>query len=127
MMKIILYIWQLPQNLIGKLLVKIFAISYDDGGFYRWNLAGSISLGKYVILSENAGSLTLRHEQGHQIQSKILGWLYIPVIGIPSFIWAGFQIVLIFFKNKPDYYWFYTEAWADKLAGINRKDDAGVQ
>jgi hypothetical protein len=62
----------------------------------------------------------LAHERGHFLQSIALGPLYYVVIGIPSvvhFLWFH-----RFRRNAPDtdYYRFYTEAWADRWAGINR-------
>ena len=56
----------------------------------------------------------IKHEYGHTIQSKYLGWLYLPVIALPSLIWAGF---FGWYRedNGIDYYDFYTEKWANKL------------
>ena len=88
----LLYIWQLPQNIIGLLL---FYVYYKDGNKVSWydfkvnvkskKMKGGITLGKYIIIS-NVGSLN--HEYGHTIQSKILGPLYLPVIGVRSLIHA---------------------------------------
>jgi hypothetical protein len=63
--------------------------------------------------------LTVRHEYGHQVQSKIFGPIYLLVIGLPSIIWAGMYGVII----KPThngYYKFFTEKWADRLGGVKR-------
>lgn len=67
---------------------------------------------------------TIKHEYGHQLQSYILGPLYILVIGLPSGLWCWFIQDWVNKirkkKNKPelDYYWFYTESWANKLGKV---------
>ena len=67
---------------------------------------------------------TIKHEYGHQLQSYILGPLFLLVIGLPSGLWCWFIQDLINKKrkkkNKPelDYYWFYTESWANKLGKV---------
>ena len=113
MKKVILYCWQLPQNIIG-LLYSIFSDSskehsVQDVDIYRKKKnSGSVTLGKYIILDKYATDTTIRHEYGHTIQSKILGPLYLIIIGIPSIIHA-------IFHRKGSYYHFYTESWANKL------------
>ena len=67
------------------------------------------------------GLWIIRHEFGHVIQSRILGWLYIPIILIPSFLWyCLINCIEKRFKIPEDkvitlYYKFYTEKWANKL------------
>jgi hypothetical protein len=43
------------------------------------------------------------------------------VIGIPSIVWAGLYGKKLFPATTNGYYKFYTEKWADKLAGIKRQ------
>ena len=121
---IILYLWQLPQNLIGLLLVLILQPeeSYDMEGcrlYYATRMRGGISLGRYVIvrswMKDYTGN-TERHELGHAKQSRMLGWFYLFVIGIPSILWAAWWNE----GRNRDYYSFYTERWADHLGGVNR-------
>jgi hypothetical protein len=111
-------LWQLPQNLLGLLLVKIYKAKQENE-YYKSNIMkGSISLGKYIIIGKNSNKYTLKHEIGHQKQSKILGPLYLLLVGIPSIIrsiiWNKFKLP---YKK---YYMGYPEKWADKLAGIER-------
>ena len=117
MRDILLYIWQLPQNLIGLLLLLIYKgqeCTYNGHKYYYApTMRGAISLGSYIISSNHNGN-TIKHEMGHRKQSLYLGWLYLIVIGIPSLLWA------IYCNDYRRYYRFYTEAWADKLAGIKR-------
>lgn len=123
-LNVILYLWQLPQNLLGLLLVSILKPedSYDFNRarlYYATRMRGGISLGRYIIVRSAMRDFTGRtewHEYGHSRQSMILGPLYLFVIGIPSLIWAA-----IFRPGYGrSYYDFYTERWADKLGGVDR-------
>lgn len=114
-----LYIWQLPQNLLGLLFMLFFSdekkiISEKGVVFYvATSMNGGISLGKYIFLSKNL-MLKLEvywHEYGHTAQSKILGPLYLPTIGLCSVLHATFC-------RKNNYYHYWTESWANKLGGI---------
>ena len=96
--------------------------------FFAKRMSGGISLGKYSIISDyyHRGNQILnqnvvKHEGiGHGTQSRLLGWFYLLVIGLPSIIWAWlYGSVIPYTRNG--YYKWYTEAWADKLAGIVRK------
>ena len=86
-------IWQLPQNLIGRLVKKIFKAefksTYKDANIYVWDRDDGISLGSYIFVPRYANETFIKHEYGHTLQSKKLGWLYLFVISIPSLIWAG--------------------------------------
>ena len=138
MKNILLYLWQLPQNLLGLVLVLIYnpekLIKLENGNrvYFSKKMTGGISLGIYSIISEkyirnyktNDKILNLnvtKHEViGHGTQSKWLGPLYLIVIGLPSIVWAGLYGSVIP-TSKNGYYKFYTEKLADKLAGIIRK------
>ena len=122
--EILLYAWQLPQNLLGLLLVLILQPeeAYDMDGcrlYYATRMRGGISLGRYVIvrswMKDYTGN-TERHELGHAKQSRMLGWFYLFVIGIPSLLWAAWWNE----DRNRSYYSFYTERWADTLGGVNR-------
>ena len=118
MKELLLYIWQLPQNLVGLLLRAIYKgydSNYEDAIVRRsTTMSGGISLGKYIILS-NKREKSIRHEWGHCIQSKILGWLYLPIVGL----WSGLHCA--FCKCiKHSYYDIWCEKWADKLGGVQR-------
>ena len=118
-----LYIWQLPQNLVG--LVVLLCCGHKEkcnvagiDFYYSKTFPGGISLGNYVIIGSK-NEKTVKHEHGHQIQSMYLGPLYLFIIGIPSIVWAGLYGSII----KPTtngYYKFYTERLADKLGKVER-------
>lgn len=122
----IMSIWELPQNVLGFIVKKVckaeYVSEYKTAKVYRWKhkKGHSISLGKYIFMYQPSDIETLKHEYGHTVQSKILGPLYLIVIGIMSAIWCncceGYRK-----KTGRSYYWFYTEAWADKLGGVERK------
>ena len=122
MKKYLYYMWQFMQNLIGLGYLLVSQATHKenvgDVRIYMTNSKyGSVSLGNLVFISNNARDYnkTLTHELGHTLQSKVLGPLYLFVIGVPSLLWATSRKVY-----KPlceiDYYWFFTEAWADKWA-----------
>ena len=111
-MGFLLYIWQLPQNIIGYALSRrVRRIVLGDGSsFYLWSGPGSVSLGEYIILSSPGA---LGHELGHRTQSRLLGPLYLLVIGLPSLLWCVLHTYTPL--RRLDYYGFYTEAWAERI------------
>lgn len=120
---IIMWIWQLPQNLLG-FVISLFC-EYDKEKKVYWCgklFRSGVSLGNYIIFDSRLKDIDNQrfvkmnlHEIGHQNQSYLLGWLYLVVIGLPSLVWNVLH--RWFFKDK-DYYSFYTEKWADKLGGV---------
>lgn len=121
--EVLLYLWQLPQNLLGVILRLIYKgnDSAYKGAIVRrsTSMRGGISLGKHIIVSQWAKENTIKHEYGHCRQSKMLGWLYLLVIGLPSILWAWAYGTIVK-ESKNGYYRFYTEKWADKLGGVKR-------
>jgi uncharacterized protein YjaZ len=119
--------WQLPQNIAGLIAKKIFKATqyttYKDTNVYLYKLKQGVSLGNYIFLPQNIAQNKvqqyIKHEYGHTVQSKYLGWLYLLVIGLPSFIWAG-CFAEYRKKTGKSYYSFYTESWADKLGEVER-------
>lgn len=118
------WIWQLPQNLIGlgyKAIISKDIISrvQEDAEYecYLKRSNGGVTLGKYIFVYQRYSDLamTIKHESGHVKQSKILGPFYLLVIGLPSIIHAAMHRTTC--KNT-NYYHFYTEKWANNLAGL---------
>lgn len=118
------WIWQLPQNIVGLIYGACIkkdnyeANPFDDCVIYIKDSNGSVTLGKYIFLNRfvNRRDFIINHEHGHVKQSKILGPFYLLVIGLPSIIWAWLRSSISPNKN---YYWFYTESWANKLGGVD--------
>lgn len=134
MKTLLLYLWQLPQNLIGFIWTR-FSQKYEIiPGYTVYFIPcfkAGVSLGQYIILDPiykqfdiNSLINTVKHEYGHKIQSKYLGWLYLPLVGIPSVcnnIWDRlFHKKWDNAKREKWYYSKYPEKWADKLGGVNR-------
>lgn len=73
-------------------------------------------MGCFIFMEQNSMQDTslLVHEYGHTIQSAVLGWLYLPVIAIPSVLWYALPVCRNYRKTKHySYYTFYTERWAN--------------
>lgn len=115
MKNILLYLWQLPQNLLG-LLVILFTGAKKQCLTYRTNkYRFGVSLGKYIIFGGYYSYIDFLHEIGHRKQSLYLGWLYLLVIGLPSVIGNLLNRVIDF-----NYYKQPWEASADRLGGVVR-------
>lgn len=135
MNRIVWWIWGFPQNLVGIILASFFEMKAQIVGIEKYKdsevfyikskFGGAVSLGTYIFIFSDFGRDTkkvIMHEYGHSIQSKILGPLYLLVIGLPSIIWAGlFEKYRT--KHKISYYSFFTEKWANKLVGLSEEDD----
>lgn len=113
MKKLLLYLWQLPQNVLG-LLVILFTGAYREGGvFFSKKYYFGVSLGKYIIFGGWYDETDIKHEQGHQKQSLYLGPLYLLIIGLPSVCGNILHRHINF-----NYYKQPWEAWADKLGNV---------
>ena len=124
MKTLLTFLWLLPQNIIG-LLVMLFTKKqaprerYNGTIITRWKYGSGVSLGQFIFVSKYADEDTVKHEYGHYLQGLRLSWLYLFVVGIPSFCWAAFGGRYRRKHNK-SYYDFYTERWADRLGGVTR-------
>jgi hypothetical protein len=119
------FIWQLPQSIVGLIMLiffKIFGgaqlISYKKLCFaYKAkNMSGGISLGNFAFLSEHLAKdePSIAHEQlGHTVQSKILGPLYLLIVGLPSLLHAS-----VHDYRLSCYYDYWCEHWANECAGL---------
>ena len=123
------YIWQFIQNTLGIIykgylkdnIITRIDYSATDYECYLTRNGGGVTLGRYIFVNQNYKDLTnvILHERGHVKQSRILGPLYLIIIGIPSISWACLRRLIPALK-KINYYWFYTENWANKLMGLNK-------
>jgi hypothetical protein len=135
--EVILWIWQILQNIGGLIVLAIMGyervLTAENGNkvYFSKKMSGGISLGKYSIISDYyirkcktdeeilALDVTKHEALGHGKQSRWLGPFYLPIVGLSSIIWAGlYGAVIPYTKNG--YYKFWTERWADKLAGVVR-------
>lgn len=121
-MKYLLIIWELPQSILA-----FFIWIYHYANIIRcdnfklskiiWlnrNDNFGISLGRFIFLSKKyeKNEFIQLHEYGHTIQSKILGFLYLFIVGITSLIRSRINISLY------NYYNGYPEKWANNLVKI---------
>ena len=118
MKNFLLYLWQLPQNLLGLIVIKITNAKFNETrNIYqtKWKYKFGVSLGKYIIFSGRYKIIDVHHEQGHQKQSLYLGWLYLIIIGLPSVIGNRCKL------SNSKYYKLPWERWADTLGNVKRK------
>ena len=119
---ILLFIWQILQNIVGFIMWAYFKICGDVepivknkySRVYRSKyMSGGISLGCFAFVSNYSSTKkeVVMHEQGHMVDSKILGPLYLLIIGLPSLLNAAFEFTKC-------YYSFYCEALANWHAGL---------
>jgi len=121
--------WGLPQTLVGA-FVFLWKFRYPHYTFHgaivtRWNRGDSVSLGMFLFVAADpprdpehpkrpTWRRTLVHEYGHSVQSLVLGPLYLFVIGLPSFLWAGLPYFSRRRRRKSiSYFDFYPERWAN--------------
>lgn len=130
-------IWTLPQTLLGYIVVKLTKAHMNgrkiDNEIIEYYVSSrlndswsGVSLGQFIIFSKDcyADETSIRHEYGHQIQSLHLGWLYLLIIGIPSFlgnVWD--RIAHESWSNSDRIRWYYNLPWertADYYGGVKR-------
>ncbi len=118
------FLWQLPQNMVALLVMPFlgkltfvdyrhYCVGYACSRFPK-NASG-VSLGNFAFFHPDSvnDDHTIRHEMdGHSVDSKIFGPLYLLIIGLPS------VLHLLFLKKGVDYYKFYTERRANRHAGL---------
>jgi len=164
--------WELPQTLFGFILKILWKGELNHQSYIKTGVGGSItflpyyyvpncpdwfpgvSLGKYILLAScyeknpSRRAVTVKHEHGHQLQSRRWGPLYLITVGLVSgfynllarfsvkeklynFIINVWELFKFFSKEYADrarqanmfyidYYFRYPEKQADKLAGVVR-------
>ena len=121
----LLLFWELPQLVLALFIYTIVKKNIKARKKYKKlqvyfveGFPGGISLSfmTFLDIKYRDNLRVIDHEYGHSRQSIILGWLYLPVVGLPSIIRAA---IWTKFKLAPsDYYRAFPENWADRLAGI---------
>ena len=128
--RFILFIWQLPQNLLGLGVLLYYYLRYKKiesigNGIFLFQkfCSGGVCLGDIIILKSNHNNdFSRKHELGHRRQSKYLGPLYLLIVGLPS---ACINIAARFSPRvNASYYQYFPENWANRLGGVDQVDDA---
>lgn len=115
--------WGLPQTLIGFALYCMHRkephFIYRGCTVTRWHVRGSLGVGMFLFVNDDHYSRDpqiLIHEFGHAVQSVFLGPLFLPIMGIPSFLWCNLPVCRKLRKEKGiSYYRFYPESTANHL------------
>ena len=116
--------WGLPQTLIGLTVYLIYRKRPHDrfhgATVTYWGKRSSMGVGMYLFIGETNDAKyrqqLLIHEYGHAVQSLILGPLFLPIMGIPSFLWANLPPCRRLRRKKGvSYYAFYPESSANRL------------
>ena len=100
-------------------------------------LYSSLSLGPFIFLTDKpprdrGGKIPhsdiprrlLVHEYGHTVQSLLLGPLYLPVVGLPSALWAHLPACQRRWRRDVSYFSFFTEKTANFLGEAITKEPA---
>jgi hypothetical protein len=131
--RLLLLVWELPQNLVGLLAFAIIKsneqIIYLEKEKYRYFIETpktGVSLGSFIFWTKAGNRFPQlvndcrMHEYGHSRQSKILGPLYLIIVGIPSLSRVFYRK---WYRKKHGHPWenyfnAFPENWADKLGGV---------
>lgn len=128
-------VWELPQNVVGLALLgveglrgSIVEIRWERERVMIETTGSAISLGLFVFWCRRSNrwhELDERnqdHEYGHSIQSRMLGPLYLPVVGVTSSARAIYALGYreVTGRKWDRYYAGFPEDWADRLGGVRR-------
>lgn len=127
--------WELPQNVLGALdlaatvaLGRVRGVAYErERLFVEVRGSGAVSLGLFVFWSRDdtpyvrITATNREHEYGHSLQSRLLGPLYLPLVGVPSSARVAYAIAYrrLTGRRWDGYFRGYPEDWADRLAGVD--------
>ena len=132
-----LLFWELPQDALGLAVLgvawalgDVVAVQRDQGRLFIESRSLGVSLGWFVFWSRGTNRyfrpdpLMKRHEYGHSFQSRWLGPLYLPLVGVPSVSRVLYGMAYREVKGTKwrNYYAGYPENWADRLGGISVAD-----
>ena len=115
--------WGFPQTLLGFIIYLMHRNKpheiYHGCIVTHWGAGGSLGVGMFLFLGKAGDPRVLVHEFGHSVQSAILGPLFLPVMGIPSFLWCNLPCCRKLRKEKGvSYYRFYPESTANYLGSL---------
>ncbi len=126
-------VWEFPQNLLGLLCMiwlalskSIECVSFEKRRIFMKVRGFAVSLGIFIFWSSvdnkhiPISKQNKLHEYGHSIQSRMLGPLYLLVVGLPSILRVIYGC--IYHRRRGEkwqaYYDGYPEKWADRLGNV---------
>ncbi|MBX7196718.1 MAG: hypothetical protein K1X94_31990 [Sandaracinaceae bacterium] len=132
--------WELPQTALG---VALLGLELARGHIRSIDLTETSRAGTRLVCETTGAAISLGHvvlwcresnrwheldarnrdhELGHAVQSRILGPLYLPIVGVPSSARAVYAVIHRELRGHkwPRYYQGFPEAWADQLGGVAR-------
>jgi hypothetical protein len=133
--RVFLFIWELPQNLLGigallydRAIGYIVEIKFERERLMIETKRRAISLGLFVFWTRQSNhwieldERNKKHEWGHSVQSRMLGPLYLLVVGIPSTMRVIYLLAYRKIKGRrwTGYFDGFPENWADRLGGVDR-------
>lgn len=121
--------WGILQNLVGLCIFLALLAARPRAERYlfhgaivtHWGRRGSMGCGLFIFYGhytapEPIASSVLVHEFGHTVQSMLLGPFFLPIIGLPSLIWATADYYeKLRRRQHRSYYDLYCEAGANRL------------
>ena len=112
--------WVLPQTFVGFVVYAACRARgcphHDLGGAVctEWRRNDGVSLGLFIFCPKHGGIHL--HEYGHTYQSLLLGPLYLPLVVVPSLVWAGLPYFQRLRRERHiPYSRLYCESWADRI------------
>ena len=124
----LLYLWQLPQHILALAVYGFLAATRKRMKPYSSLFRPAelvvlsiprfgLCLGEYIFVGYmGIDGFTIRHENGHRIQSRYLGPLYLIIVGLPSVARNLWQRA--FKKTSAWYYSGWPESDANRRAGL---------
>jgi hypothetical protein len=135
LLDVVLLAWELPQNLVGSALLAIELVAgsvrqarWERRRLFVESTRTAVSLGLFVFWTRTENRWvaidgnTKAHEYGHSIQSRLMGPLYLALVGLPSSLRAAYALAHreITGRRWDGYFDGYPESWADRLGGVDR-------
>ena len=127
--------WEAPQTAIGAVLLaaerargRVVATEREGARWVVETTGTAISLGHVVFWSRRSSrwhdldERNRAHELGHAVQSRRLGPLYLPIVGVTSTARAVYAFAYreVTGRKWDGYYRGFPEDWADRLGGVER-------
>ena len=136
-MRLVLALWEAPQNLLGALLLLyakltggVHSVVFEDERYIIESASLGISLGLFVFFTNNenryfpSDPYMRQHEYGHSIQSRWLGPSYLPIVGLTSSARVIYSVLYreLTGRRWSGYFDSFPESWADRLGRIDPAD-----